>query len=286
MKTPHARTSISLLGSRRGRWIFAGLVSLVLVFLVLGRIEHPLVVALRAAAADVARPALELAARPLAGLDRMAEWFRGMTRLAAENARLREENARLARWRDTALVLERENNRLRTLLNAPRFSTLRVVTPRVIGVAGGPFVRSILINAGHADGVREDQAVVDELGLVGRVVEVGSHAARVLLVTDLNSRVPVRDVERDELAILRGRNDALLELAFLPPDTIPKVGDLLVTSGDGGIFPPDIPVGRIAAVEQDLVMVTPIALLDRLDFVQVLGRVADVVEPPDGVASP
>ena len=280
-----------LLGSRHGRWIFAGLVALALVFLILGRIEHPWVIALRGAAADISRPVLEAVTRPLEGFDRIATWARAVTRLAAENVRLREENARLQRWRATALLLERENHRLRTLLNAPQFATLRIATPRVIGVAGGPFVRSILIDAGRADGVRRDQAVVDELGLVGRVVDVGRHAARVLLVTDLNSRVPVRVLERDALAIARGRNEPLLDLAFLPPDVTPEVGDLVVTSGDGGVFAPDIPVGRILAVGEDLVTVEPAALLDRLDFVQVLERVPDALErsnreTADGKATP
>ncbi len=271
-----------LLGSRHGRWIFAGLVALALLFLVLGRIEHPWVHALRGAAADISRPVLEAAARPLEGFDRIANWARAVTRLAAENVRLREENARLQRWRATALLLERENHRLRTLLNAPQFTTLRIATPRVIGVAGGPFVRSILIDAGRADGVRRDQAVVDELGLVGRVVDVGAHAARVLLVTDLNSRVPVRVLERDALAIARGRNEPLLDLAFLPPDVTPEVGDLVVTSGDGGVFAPDIPVGRILTVGDDLVTVEPAALLERLDFVQVLERVPDALDRSNG----
>ncbi len=270
-----------LLGSRHGRWIFAGLVALALVFLVLGRIEHPWVIALRGAAADVSRPVLEVMAWPLEGFDRITSWARAVTRLAAENVRLREENARLQRWRATALLLERENHRLRTFLNTPQFATLRVATPRVIGVAGGPFVRSILIDAGRAEGIRRDQAVVDELGLVGRVVEVGVHAARVLLVTDLNSRVPVRVLERDALAIARGRNEPLLELAFLPPDVTPEVGDLVVTSGDGGIYAPDIPVGRVLSVGDDLVTIDPAALLDRLDFVQVLERVADALDRPD-----
>ena len=123
--------------------------------------------------------------------------------------------------------------------------------------------------------------MVDELGLVGRVVEVGVHAARVLLVTDLNSRVPVRVLERDALAIARGRNEPLLELAFLPPDVTPEVGDLVVTSGDGGIYAPDIPVGRVLSVGDDLVTIDPAALLDRLDFVQVLERVADALDRPD-----
>lgn len=277
MKTPLVKTSRGLLASRAGRWLFAALVALALAILVLGRIEHPAVTSARSAVTDAASPVLELLSRPLARIDAAADWIGRLGNLASDNQRLREENARLRRWQAAALALERENARLRVLLDAPRLEIAPVATARVIGMPGGPFVRSVVIDAGRRDGVRVNQPVLDQDGLVGRIFETGEHSARVLLVTDLNSRVPVRLPTRDANAIARGRNDDLLELAFLGPDAQLVPGDFAVTTGDGGVFPPDIPVGRVADTAPAGVTLRPVALLDRLEFVQVVRSVQEML---------
>jgi len=289
LKTPLVKTSRGLLASRAGRWVFAGLVVLALVLLILGRLETPAMVSARAAVIDFASPALDLLSRPLARLEAAGRWMTSLGDLAAENRRLQEENARLRKWQATALALERENERLRALLDAPRMEIAPVAAARVIGMPGGPFVRSVIIDAGRRNGVRVDQPVLDQQGLVGRVFEVGERSARVLLITDLNSRVPVRLPTRDVNAIARGRNDALLELAFLGPDAEPAMGDHAVTTGDGGVFPPDIPVGRVAEVDTNGVTLHPEALLDRLEFVRVILSVQEMLtdetqEPADSEA--
>ena len=269
MKTPLVKTSRGLLANRAGRWLFTALVVLALAILVLGRLDHPAVATARSAITDAASPVLELLSRPLARIDAATSWIGRLGDIATENRRLREENARLRRWQAAALALERENQRLRVLLDAPQLDITPVAAARVIGMPGGPFVRSVVIDTGRRDGVRVNQPVLDQDGLVGRVFEVGEQSARVLLVTDLNSRVPVRVPARDVNAIARGRNDDLLELAFLGPDAQLMEGDHAVTTGDGGVFPPNIPVGRVAEAGAAGVTLRPVALLDRLEFVRV-----------------
>jgi len=268
--------------SRRGRWVFAGLAALGLAALILGRIEHPAVAEARGVALDAARPVLALLARPLARIESGMEWVSNIGDLAEENARLRAENRRLRRWQATSLALERENERLRALLDAPKIEVEPVATARVIGVPGGPFVRSVILGAGRSHGVRDDQPVLDPNGLVGRVLEAGHRASRVLLITDLNSRVPVRLEGSDRRAIARGRNDALLELAFLDPEAQVRPGEHVFTTGDGGVFPPNVLVGRVAETGEQ-VTVRPASLLDRLEFVQVMPAMRDLleIEPDD-----
>lgn len=281
MRAPPARSSKDLFASRAGRWTFASLVFLSLLFLVLGRIEHPAVKRLSVWVDTVSSPLLSVLSRPVDRIDALFDWAASLTSLVAENSRLKSENERLLQWQATALALERENDRLRALLNAPRLHRQRVATARVIGVTGGPFVRTVLINAGHTDGVTGDQPVVDTLGLVGRVFDVGPNAARVLLVTDLNSRIPVRLQRSGASAIARGRNDRLIELSFLPPDADVAVGDAVVTTGDGGIFQPDLLVGHVQTVEGGAILVLPVALLDRLEFVDVLAPLSRLLDSPD-----
>lgn len=281
MRAPLAKSSRALLASRTGRWTLVGLILLAFFLLVLGRIEHPAVARLQAGVADLASPLLDLLSRPVERVDAAWDYLAGLGALVSENERLRAENERLRQWQTTALRLERENLRLRELLDLPPLDLREVAAARVIGVAGGPFVRSVLINAGRLQGVAENHAVIDRDGLVGRVLTPGLRSARVLLVTDLNSRVPVRLQASGTPAIARGRNDTLLELAFLPPDVEIAVGDHVVTSGEGGVFPPDIPVGRVEEVASGAVTVRPVALLSRLDFVRVAAPPAEALEPSD-----
>lgn len=282
MKAPLAKSSRALLASRTGRWTLVGLVLLAFLLLVLGRIEHPAVERLQAGAADLASPLLGILSRPVERIDAAWDYMAGLAILVSENERLRSENERLREWQAAALRLEHENERLRELLELPPFELREVATARVIGVAGGPFVRSVLIDAGRSRGVAENHAVIDRDGLVGRVLTPGLRSARVLLVTDLNSRVPVRLQASGVPAIARGRNDALLELAFLPPDAEIAAGDHVVTSGEGGVFPPDIPVGRVEAVTPGAVTVRPLALLSRLGFVRIAAPPAESLEAPPG----
>ena len=131
---------------------------------------------------------------------------------------LREENERLRRWRAAAQSLESENARLRGLLNFHPEAEATFITGRVIGDSGGAFLRSVLVDIGGRDGVRKGAAAIDGNGLVGRVAEVGQRSARILLITDLNSRIPVLVGDKRERAILAGDNSDLARLVYLPPE--------------------------------------------------------------------
>jgi rod shape-determining protein MreC len=114
----------------------------------------------------------------------------------AENERLREENAELKAWQERALTLEQEVAGYEALLDLPVDPDIAYRTGRVVNDPGGPFVRTLLINLGTRDGASEGQAVVGAGGLAGRIVSAGPSASRILLVTDLNSRIPVKIVPR------------------------------------------------------------------------------------------
>jgi rod shape-determining protein MreC len=124
---------------------------------------------------------------------------------------------------------------------APRMG---FVTGDVIADSGGPFSQSALVNVGSRDGVIDGSAAVDGRGLVGRVVGVGENAARLLLLTDFSSRVPVVIQPSGKRAILVGDGTAAPRLDFVEGGDAIGAGDLLETSGDGGVFPPNLPVGR------------------------------------------
>jgi len=196
---------------------------------------------------------------------------------------LREQNARLLEWQSAALALAAENSTFRKMLNFVPERGAAFSAARVIGDSGGVFVRSVLINAGAATGIERGDAVVSGEGLVGRVAEAGLQSARVLLITDLNSRIPVVSEKGRVRAILSGDNSAQPKLAFLPPNARLNLGDRIVTSGHGGVFPAGLPVGTISSVDDGVIRVSPFAEFDLLEYVRIItefpGEVAGQIVP-------
>ena len=219
---------------------------------------------------DAASPVLEVLSQPAITFSRVMEEGRFLIHLHDENARLREENARLKHWRAAALHLQQEHAGLVSLLNARGDPSSTFVSARVIGDSGGPFVRTILLNAGSRDGVAKGQAAINGDGLVGRVAEVGRRSSRILLLTDLNSRVPAILVPSRDHGVLEGDNSNALRLSYLPAGVQMNPGDRVVTSGHGGVFPPDLPIGVVTSVSDGVAFVQPFVQFHRLDYVRIV----------------
>lgn len=240
------------------------------VLIMLGKADTLLFERLRAGFGDAAAPILEIAARPVAAIDAAVDRAHDMVALYQENARLREENARLLQWQQAAQNLRSENQRLKSLLNLVPEASASFVTGKVIANSGGTYYRSVLVNAGRVDGIARGQAAIAGEGLAGRVAEVGERAVRVLLLTDINSRIPVVVDGSRERAVLAGDNSEQPRLLYLGQKPSLKVGDRIVTSGHGGVFPPGIPVGAVASIQDAIVRVEPFVELSRLDYLRIV----------------
>jgi rod shape-determining protein MreC len=190
--------------------------------------------------------------------------------IRAENAALRADNERLLHWQLVARRLEAENDALREALRLVPDPSERFLTARVIGDQGGAFVRSVLVNAGRREGIAVGQAALASTGLAGRVAQAGQRSARVLLVTDMNSRIPVMVGSERARAVLAGDNSKQPSLAYLSPRARVNPGDRVLTSGHGGVFPPGLPVGIVAAVREGVVRVQPYIDGDRLEFLRLV----------------
>lgn len=252
------------------RFTFMGLVALSVGLMVLGKAETPLVEQVRTTVADAFVPILDALSRPVATVVDLGEKASAMLNVYQENARLREENDRLLRWQTVARNLQAENHSLREILRLVPDAPVSYVTARVVADAAGMFVRSVLVTAGARDGVAKGQTAVTGEGLVGRVGEVGERSARILLLTDLNSEVPVVIENSRARAILAGDNSDQPKLRYLTSDAHPQVGDRVVTSGHGGVFPPGLPVGVITSVGENNVRVKPYVEFGRLDYVRLI----------------
>jgi rod shape-determining protein MreC len=257
-------------GLLKARWPVALLGLAGFALLLLGRLAPGPTGSFRASVTDLAAPVLQLMAVPARHVASGIDGLAALGDLRRENERLSAENAVLLDWYREAERLRAENRALRDLTRLRPRPEAQMVSARVIVDPGGAFVDSLLIDAGAADGVAKGQAVLVGAGLVGQVVETGAHSARVLLITDLSSRVPVRLRESRATAVLAGRNDRRPALRYLPEGVEPAPGELVLTSGLGGLFPPDLPIARVTGRLGDEIRVEPLAGLSRLEAVMVV----------------
>lgn len=173
--------------------------------------------------------------------------------------------------------LEHENQRLRELLGSPVHKESRKMVAELLSVDSDPFSHQVLINKGALDGVYNGQPVINDQGVVGQVLHVGSTTSRVLLITDASHGIPVRVLRNDLRAIASGSGELdKLELRNLPRNTDVQVGDLLVTSGLGGRFPEGYPVATVTRSDYvegkpfAQVEAKPLVALDRLRYLLLL----------------
>jgi rod shape-determining protein MreC len=228
----------------------------------------------RGVVSDASAPVMELVAGPAAEFKRWSEGFTSVFSIYEENQRLREENARLLAGQVELAELQRKNARYEELLKIPADEKVTSVTARVIADATAPFVRTLLVNAGRTQGLVKGQAVVDERGLLGRVITTGNRSARVLLLTDINSRIPVLIEGSNLKAIMVGDNSGQPTLEYLPPGSRITAGARIVTTPDGGVFPPGIAVGRVAASRTPRVKL--FTSESHADFVRILSYTAPI----------
>ena len=249
-------------------------------FLLIGKADLKLVDLLANGAGDVTAPVLGLIGAPVRAARDVARGIGDSLALAEENARLRTTVERLLAWQAQAIRLNVQNQALREAAGMPPIErAITIATATIVGDTGGGFVQTRLIDAGMRRGVAVGQAVVDAQGLVGRIVAVGSFSARVLLITDLNAKIPVLVAGSGDRAIMEGDNGRHPHLRFLPRNPHFKVGDRLITSGDGGLIPAGIAVGSISRIDGQRVEVGPSVDWPRLAYVRVLSAVP--VAPPD-----
>jgi len=268
--------------SDAGNWAFVSsnlsflfFIVLAVAIMIVSRAQVGVFDSAREAVNDAAAPVFEMLAQPVGILKRWGQGIDSFLSVYEENQRLREENARLLAKQSEVGELERKVARYEELLKAQTDPSVASVAARVIADASGPFVHTVLINAGHNQGIAKGQAVVDELGLIGRVIASGNRSARILLLTDLNSRIPVMVEGVNLKAILTGDNSVHPALEYLPSGAHIPAGARVVTTPDGGVFPPGVPVGVVAGNSR-----TPRVDLftgeGRADFVRILSYTAQV----------
>lgn len=266
------------------RFAFLALLALAFALMLLSKAETGALQNVRIAIVDGVAPVLSVMSRPVEAAQDVSRSVKNFFVVHAENERLRLENERLVRWMQTARQLEVENATLRAQLEYVPELAPRAVTARVIADTGGGFFHSLLINAGARHFVQRGQAVTSRAGVVGRIAEVGDRSARVLLLTDLNSRIPAIVESTGDRVIVTGNNTRWPGVTYLASNSPVSIGDRVVTSGHGGVFPPGLTIGTISEASETRIVLQPAVDIARLSEARILDYgVEGILPPPEKV---
>jgi rod shape-determining protein MreC len=264
-----------------GYVLAAGGILFAVLLLMIATVDPKGFAALKGAALDVTAPVSAAGRSGVVGVQKsvgeISNYFNAAAQNGALKRQLRETRSTLLKARATEL----ENQRLKALLKVRETHSDQIATGRIVGSSFDSARRLATLAVGSSAGVRVGQSVRGPDGLIGRVIETGRWASRVLLIIDGASNVPVRLVRDGTAAIAVGRGDGTIELKTLELGRNPfRRGDILVTSGIGGLYPPNIPVALVTRAERDLTIAKPIADPGEIDFAMVLGVYQPLADQP------
>lgn len=249
--------------------------------LLIGRADQRLANSMRIWMDDILAPAYMLVSGPIQAVEHGTGAIGNLFELNQENIQLREQNKELLQWQEVALALQAQNDHLKAALHYVPMPTPKFFTGEVVADLGGVYARSVLVLMPPADGTPQDlvgAVAMDGRGLAGRVVDAGSRSARVLLITDINSRIPVAIGASGTPALMTGTNGPNPSLLYWSTNTPPPEGAMVLTNAQGGAFPPGLPVGVVHYDDQNQPLVLPLADLSALHMLRIFSYPSELPE--------
>ena len=208
---------------------------------------------------------------PVNALSNFVDEYNKFRSLKFENKILQEEIIRLKKWQTLAIQNSRENKVLKKLLNATDNNLTLVKTASLINRNDTLYTKLINLNAGYDDKIMKNMSAINERGLVGKVIDTTANNSRVILLTDPNLSISVKSISDGIFSLLTGKGDGkYLVSSFVKENKMPRLGDIVVTSGTAQIFPVDLLVGKVAKVEKNRFFVLPFVDFKNIDYVQIV----------------
>lgn len=269
------------------RILFAVMAVFLGALFLLWRIDSPRVERLRAALIDRVVPNMDWALVPVTRVAAMIDGFQSYANIYEQNQELRRELQQMKAWKEASVQLEQQNAKLLALNQVRLDPKLTSVSGVVLADSGSPFRQSVLLNVGARDGIVDGWATMDGLGLVGRIAGVGTSTSRVILLTDASSRIPVTIQPSGQRAMMVGDNSLLPPVEFVESPEKIRPGDRVVSSGDGGVFPPGLLVGQVVEGVDKRQRVALAADYERLTFLRILrSRPVSAIRDTDTLIKP
>jgi len=252
-------------------FIMAGLFAIALLLILVHKIDIGVFSGISKGVFYITTPIIHTITLPAKGLSYAYKKTSEIINVYKENQRLTKENDELFLLKDNIKALKAENALLKNMLHHIDIPQIKSRTARVISENGNAFAKSLILYLGKAHKeIKPGYAVLTPNGMVGRIDIVSGKYARVILITDINSKIPVVSEKSRDRGILTGTNTNELRLIFTPLLSELQPGDLLVTSGIGGGLPPDIPIARIKEIKMDSITATPLFNTSKIEIVKIL----------------
>ena len=261
------RSAFLAKGSKQRFSLFV-LVSLSILFIFIETIDTKPLNYLRSFIKDTIYRGSLVISTPSKSFSNFSGYIKEHMNLYSNYIELKKENNELRNDITKSEFLELENNQLRKLIEEQVASPSNLVSARVMLDKTSPYLNSFIINTGSNKNVKNGMAVLDGKNFIGRIVDVNFFSSRVLLVSDLNSKIPVIVEPSGDHAILRGRGTNEPTLEYLPENHTFQDGDKVYTSGKGGIFSPGIPIGEIK-IEKNAIKASLFSDLSQITFINI-----------------
>ena len=265
------RSALLAKGTKQKFSLFV-LVILSILFIFVESLETKPLNYLRSFIKDTIYRGSSMVSMPTKSFGRLTESINEHISLYNNYTELKKENTELKNNISKSDFLELENSQLRKLIEEQVETQSNLVSARVMLDKQSPYLNSFVINIGSNKNIKNGMEVLDGKNFIGRIVDVNFFSSRVLLVSDLNSRIPVITEPSAYHAILNGRGNREPTLLYLPEKHTIQNGDKVYTSGKEGIFTPGIPIGEIK-IEKEMIKVILFSDLNQITFVNInLGK--------------
>lgn len=252
-------------------FMMAGLFIIALLLILIHKIDLGVISGVSKGVFYITSPLIHAITLPADGLSLAYKKTSEIINVYQENIKLKKENEELFLLKDRIKAIKAENTILKKLLHHYDLPQIHTHTAHIVAETGNAFANSLIIYLGNnAAEIKPGYPVVDSHGLIGRIDIVSGKYARVTLITDINSQIPVISQKSRDRGILMGNNTAKLKLIFTPLMSELQKGDLLVTSGAGGGLPADIPVARIQSITMDTITAQPLFEPSKIEIVKII----------------
>lgn len=256
--------------SKLQRYALLLLVILSFGVMLLGKADLLVVNQVKSLFQSLATPFLAVISTPASYIGKGLSNIQELASIRVQNNHLREENEKLNMVKFELENIRKENMYLSSLLNYVPPPTAKFTTTKIIADTGSSFAQSLIAYVGSDQNIHKGDVVLTGEGLVGRIASVGFNSARIMLITDINSKIPVKVEPMDAPAILAGDNSEYPELISLSNDIKVNVGDKIVTSGVAGVFPAGLPIGTIVSIDDGIIKIQPFADRNHLEIVRIV----------------
>ncbi|MBP5215648.1 MAG: rod shape-determining protein MreC [Alphaproteobacteria bacterium] len=254
-------------------------------FILLSKVNSSIVEKIDKAAMRVVGPIMQIVEFPARIGDRIYTYFYDMSQIYIDNRELREENKQMLILQNKVRTLEVENQLLSRLLNYVPPAEAKFLSAKIIAESDDNFTHMLLVYIGD-EKVKKGQVVLGDESVIGRIDKISGKYAKVILVNDINSKIPVVIERSRARGILSGNNTAMPDLIFTRSAADIREGDVVVTSGVGGMFPSGLPIGFVSSIKGGEIKVETLSDMSRVEYVRIVdyGLSAEDAEAEDSLS--